>query len=304
MSAAVNDLQEKISKFLSEELARKEIRTAVRVELVHSPAGFRSETLKEWRREDEADAPYFSSDAKDREAYLEALAQDILQVAEERADVFRVADNTFTLRTYQHGGGRRGYAFRIMPGLESDGGGGNGTTAMTASHDGVLAMQMRNNEFAMRQNKDMIAGTIGVLTTIAEDLRKENRDLREERARLVAEINLNRANEAERELAVVRQAGSESRKDMIVGKAVGLLPVLASRLLPESAGGGGGEAVKALLAELGSSIKPNQLAALASVLTTEQRITFAELMKIASAGSAPAVAPPTPGSANGSAVKG
>jgi hypothetical protein len=284
MTIATHDVQDKVSAFLIEQLAEKEIRTCNVIELTHTPPGMRPEVLKEWRRADEASAPYFHPDSKERVAYLEQLAIDVVTIAEERADIYRGADNVFKLRTVQLGGGHRGYPFRILPSAEIDGGGGMAGIAgdMPASPTGVLAMQMRNNEFHMRMNKEMQAGTIGVLTTIADDLRKENKELREERKRLVDEINANRAQEAERELAVVRQAGQESRKDLIVGKAVALLPVVASRLLPAAGGlGDGGEAVKALLSELGSSMQPNQIAMLASVLTTEQRITFGELMKIA-----------------------
>lgn len=299
MSVAVNDLPTKISTFLCEELGRKEIRMAVRIELVHSPAGFRAETLKEWRREDEADAPYFAGTDRERAPFIEQLATDIITLAEERADVFRQSDNTFTLRTFQHGGGRRGYAFRIMPGLESDGGGGSMQIAgdQNATAQGVLAQQMRNNEFLVRINKDSIAGTIGVLTTICDDLRRENKELREERSRLVAEINARRSDEAAAELAVVRQAGQEQRKDMIVSKAVSLLPVVAARMLPGAGGVGSGDAIKALVSELGGSIKPQQMAAIAGALTTEQRILFSEVMKLAANGEN------DPGKANGAAVK-
>ena len=283
MTIATNDVQAKISAFLIEQLEQKEIRTCNVIELSHTPPGMRPEVLKEWRRSDDASAPYFHDDAKERVAYLEQLAIDIVALAEERADIYRGADNVFKIRTVQLGGGLRGYPFRILPSAEIDGGGGTAGMMgdLPASPTGVLAMQMRNNEFQMRMNKDMQAGTVGVLTTLLDDLRKENKELREERKKLVDEINANRSAEAERELAVVRQAGQESRKDLIVGKAVGLLPVIASRLLPESAGGGGGEAVKALLSELGSSLQPNQIAMLGSMLTTEQRITFGELMKLA-----------------------
>lgn len=283
MNIATNDVQGKVSAFLIEQLEQKEIRTCNSIELLHTPPGTRPETIKEWRRDDAAHAPYFHPDDKERVAYLEQLAIDIVMLAEERADVYRGADNVFKLKTVQLGGGHRAYPFRIFPSAEIDGGGGMAGMMgdMPASPTGVLHMQMRNNEFHMRMNKDMQAGTIGVLTTMLNDVRQENKELREECKKLRDEINLGRAAEAERELAVVRQAGQESRKDLIVSKAVGLLPVVASRLLPEAAGGGGGEAVKALLAELGSSLQPNQVAMLGSMLTTEQRITFGELMKIA-----------------------
>ena len=259
----------------------------------------RPEVMKEWRRGDDASAPYFHPDGKDRAVYLEQLAIDIVMIAEERADTYRGADNVFKLRTVQLGGGHRGYPFRILPSAEVDGGGGTAGMMgdLPASPTGVLAMQMRNNEVHMRMNKDMQAGTIGVLTTMLNDAREENKELRKECGELRKEINANRALEAERELAVVRQAGQESRKDLIVGKAVSLLPVVASRLLPEAAGGGGGEAVKALLAELGSSLQPNQIAMLGSVLSTEQRVTFGELMKLAR------TTPTTPASANPAAQK-
>lgn len=294
MTIATNDVQTKISSFLIEQLKEKEIRTCSAIELTHTPPGLRPEVLKEWRRADEASAPYFHASDAERTAYLEQLAIDIVSIAEERADIYRGADNVFKVRTVQLGGGQRGYPFRILPSAELDGGGGNAGVMgdFPASPAGVLGMQMRNNEFHMRMNKDMVAGTVGTLTTLLNDAREENKALRVEIKELRAEINANRSAEAERELAVVRQAGQEQRKDLFVGKAVQLLPVVASRLLPETAGAGaGGEALKVLLGDLGKSLNPSQVAALQSVLTMEQRMVFGEVMRIATQAATPTASP-------------
>lgn len=276
MSAAIHDLQDKIVRFLTEELGRKEHRMVVRIELTHTSEGFAPEAIKEWTRE--ASPEYFTT-----AEYVEPLAADILELAEDRANVYRSSDNRFTLRAYQMAGGRMGYAFKILPSIDHDGGAGAGLNGdLPATQGGVLAMQMRNNEFVMRMNKDMIAGAIGVLTKQVNDLMEENKQLRDERSRMVAEISMGKAAEAERELAVVRQAGQESRKDMIVGKAVSLLPVVASRFLEDKTGSSGtGTALATMVSELGSTISPQQLASIASTLTMEQRVIFAEAMRLA-----------------------
>lgn len=282
MTIAVHDLQEKISKFLREEIARKEMRMCVKIELLFTPQQMRADSIKTWSREDEADAPYFAT-----LDYVDRMAADIVEICEERTDSAPSFSggvaSVFKLRTFQHGGGRASYSFKIMP--SSDGGDNAGMADdMPASATGVLALEMRNNQMLMKVTKDMMSGTIGTLLQQLSDMLEENKQLRTERTQLVAEINLNKAAESERELAVVRQAHSEQRKDLFVGKAVSLLPLAASRLL-EKTTGSGDAALPAIMSELGSSLlaDPKRMAAIAGALTVAERALLGEAMRLSKA---------------------
>jgi hypothetical protein len=276
MSIAVHDLQEKIGKFLSEEMSRAQTRMCIKLELSHAAPGSRPEIVKLWAREDENDKPYFES-----LDYVDRLAADIFEMCEERADLYAMGgENLFKLRTFQHGGGRASYMFKIA--APSNGDDAGMANDLPANANGVLALEMRNNQFMMRMNKDMVAGTIGSLTRQLGDALEENRQLRTERAQLVAEINQNKAAESERELAVVRQAHSEGRKDLFVGKAVQLLPIFGSKLLEKTTGSGQG-ALPSIMSELGASLvsDPKRMAQIAASLTVTERALLGEAMRLA-----------------------
>jgi hypothetical protein len=274
VSVAIHDVHEKVSVFLEAEFARIEHKMVTRVELIHTSDGFQPETLKEWTREAN---PEIFDNAKPE--YRNAMVSDLIGLAEDRNSVFSQTENRFLVRAYQQAGGRMGYAFRVLNPIESDGGLG-GVGNLPANGQGVLQQQMRNNEFIMRMNKDMMGGVVGTLTMQLAAAMKENAELRAERQALVAEINANKGAEAERELAVVKLSHEQERKNMLVGKAVQLLPVVAGRLAGNN-GSTAGTALAAMVSELVSNLRPEQMAHIASGLTTEQRILFSEAAKLA-----------------------
>ena len=293
MTTAVHHLHDKILKFLTEGLLLKERRMAVAIEVEFTVSGAtRSEEVKTWTRESDPDV--FAIEYADR------ITSEIVEMCEERADFYRHSEVVFKLRMPQVGGGKPAYPFRVMPAADPNADGGAGMIAdIPASATGVLAQQIKNNQYMMQMYRDQSAGSLHLLASQIKELREENKELRAERARLVAERNADKAAEAERELAIVHQAHVEQRKDLLVGKAVALLPVVASRMLESKTGAAGAPtALAAVVAEIGASLTPQQHAMLGQALSMEQRVLFGEMIRLAKVAHDAASGKPA-GAANG-----
>jgi hypothetical protein len=282
MSTAVHDLQDKLVRYLTDLLSIKDARMATKIEIEHAPQGCRAENVKEWSRE--TDPEMFDV------AYVERFAADMIELAEQRADVYRMGENIFKVRVFQLSGRRTSYPFKMLPVHDGDESALLGTSGTgDANATGVLVLQMRNNEFLTRTNRDMMVCTITVLQGQVKDLLEELREVRAENRQLIKDANANKAEEATRELAVLKQAHQEGRKDQLVGKVVSLLPVVAASVVEKTKGAGAAadSMLPMMLTELGTSLlaNPAKMAHITQALSAEERIQFGRIMQLAKAAS-------------------
>lgn len=290
------ELHGKLLAFLGEELARKEGKHCIRVELAHAPPNCASDPIKTWTREEE---PEFFASLQ----YAERLAQTIVQLCEEHTAAIGNGRQQFVLRTRQYLSGSASMRFAILPSYDSMGGQGLGEDPIVgsmaaATGAGVLALQMQNNQQMMRWTKDIIAGSIGMLTRTVDRLADENTQLRKERSDHLAELEAARSQESDREIALLKQDNSDKRKDKALGKILQLAPVVASRFVPTvkaKLGLGEGEAQPALegakastlegmIVKLLTGIDDEQQQAIETALSMEQRIMFGEMLRVAGEG--------------------
>ncbi len=218
------DAFQKIVKFLVEELLRDKGRTCIRIGLVQAASGYRGTTLKEWHRDEEPDR-FQGIDN------FEALARDILQIADQNADSIGGRVCRFVVVTTQaHGGGSK-HAFK----RESDGGSEDGVIpepgeeGPTAS--GMLSQQMRHNEVYMRMQTGMVQSILSTLSAQNRELAEDNRTLRQEKVAQFNELEAARSRNDERTLAGQLAVQEDERKTHMLDGALKLIPVLASKFL-------------------------------------------------------------------------
>jgi len=280
-----DDLREKLVAFLAKEFARKEHRQCIRLELSHAQIGYRGDVLRTWDRAESPDLFELKN--------IEELASEIVKLARDEADNFPTRQR-FVLRTEQYlAGGRAKHTFMMEPEYSGDdetqaivGASGEVSAAPTVAN--VLAMQMRHNERMMQMNAQTFQGSLQAALRQNQMLVDENMQLRKERAEMMKELEESRSNKDERELAALAQVASDNRKDKAVGKLLQLAPVVAAKL----AGGkdglpGAPTPLSILVSELGKSLSTEQIQRIASALTMEQKILFAEAMKTAKASEPP-----------------
>jgi len=273
----IDDLNDQLTRFLSEEMARTERYQCERIELVYAPRDFRPETLKTWTRAETPDL--FSS-----LTYVSNLVGEALEKCEQYADNAGPGKYRFILRTIDAQNHRATTSIIVEP--SQDGHAGDALNGpLEASGQGVLAQQMRQNEFLTRQLKDMMQGTIHSLHKQLLESQDECKSLRLERSQLWEKINSNKADEARHELEIVAAGRAADRKDMIVGKAVQLLPVAITGLLGDKIGGAAanGSALGSIISTLGASLvsDPARANAIMSQLTLQERVLFQEAIRVA-----------------------
>ncbi len=288
------DLHSRVLSFLRVEFGRREGRQCVRLEISSAQPGLRGDVLRTWDRHE--DPELFSQLTR-----IEELATTVLRIAEDHADSFGAGQHRFELRTEQHLGGRQKLSFRILAGAgdgDSNAGGEDAPTAM-----GMVAQQMRHNEVHMRMSAQMYQTTLGTMQRQISDLNEENARLRRERSEHYTELEEARSRRDERELAGMKQMAAEQRKDMAFGKLLQFAPVVAGRLLGKGNEPSASSPLNILVAELATSLTPEQVTHIASSLSPNQQVLFVEAMREAvrvSAQSPPgAESAQAPASANG-----
>jgi len=265
------DMHGRVLSFLRCEFGRKEGRQCVRLELSSAQPGLRGDVLRTWDRHE--DPELFAQLTR-----IEELATSILRIAEDHADSFGAGQHRFELRTEQHLGGRQKLSFRILAGAgDADGSGSSGEDAPTAM--GMVAQQMRHNEVHMRMSAQMYQTTLGTMQRQIADLNEENGRLRRERAEHYSELEEARSRRDERELAGMKQLAAEQRKDMAFGKLLQLAPVVAGRLLGKGEESSSSSPLNILVAELATSLTPEQVTHIASTLSSNQQVLFVEAMR-------------------------
>lgn len=287
-----SELHYDIMNFLTGEFARKAGRQCVKMILTQANGGFGEDAIHTWDREDEPDTF--------QQTFVEELAAKIVTMAE---GVIEAYGSTvprdgirFELRTRQHLGTRNKHMFRIRPTASQAGG---DAAALTGSSfggqidptlQGVLAMQMRQNEKYNDNQQQMFKGTIGVLLETVGTLKDDCVKLRAENSAMRAAVNETTANEDERMMRAVREERSDKRKDQVVGKVLQLAPIVAAGLMSKGATGAP-NGIALTVNELANSLSSEQVMGLIGALNMEQRALFASVLKQAKQSIPQAAAP-------------
>ncbi len=277
------EIHKKIVAFLVGEFARTEHRSCTLVELLHSPQPGRKGTyLQGWDRKE--NPAQFEGIGQ-----IEEMTSTILRRAGEYARDLP-GSQRFTVWTQQYLGGRQHISFKIE--AEED----EVLTEEAPTATGLVAQLMRHNEIKERTMMQMLQASLGTMSRTIEDLARENREMRNDRTRHLAELEENRSLQAERDLDLIERNALVQRKDAAFGKVMELLPVVASRFATGGDAGAQGPpaALQVLIKNLVDSLTDDQKARLGTMLTPNQAILFGEALRVANA---------TPGPTNGESGK-
>lgn len=289
------DIHRRIVEFLSREFARAEGRQCILLELTPAQPGMRGDPIRTWDRREQPEI-------FDGLANIESMATEICKLAEEHAESFGGGSHRFEVRTSQHLGGRQKTSFRIR--VESDADQAGGEDAPTAT--GLVGQLMRHNEIHMRTNAATYQVTLGVMSRTIQDLADENARMRRDRADHLNELEEARSRQAERDLEGLRQINADNRKEGVINKITGLLPLVANRMLGggDPSAAGAGAAMSILASELADSLNQEQMIKIASTLSPNQQALLAELMRTAKETKAKSEASASAGQAGQAAAAG
>ena len=312
MTATTADLHAKILSFLGTAFSLEGVQTIVRVDLGYSPpGGYRVDPLKSWQPESHPDLFGIVPELKDKQlVFVERLATEILELAENHADSYGVGRHRFVLRTAQHMGGRQVHAFVILPSFDgsdeqqlalTQGGAGMGGAgdALVPTSTGLIAQLMRHLEVRDRNAQITLQSYMGAINHHTQQMRDENTELRaqiaamnKDRAESWKLIEEARSTEHSRQIEAQLVVGKEERKTMAAKKIVNLLPVFMSKWLGSGKGKDGepiapksplGKAAAKLL----GSLTGDQRDALGGILSMEQQIALSEVVEVVKNGDSP-----------------
>jgi hypothetical protein len=270
------EIHSKILSFLAGEIARKEGRQCVAVDLVFTPGGgFRDDEIRKWVR---ADSP----DLFDNFVKLDELVSAIIEIAENEADAKTPGRHRFEVRTHQHLGGRARQSFVLSP---SYNGGDELSLVPTngARQDATAATVLMNHAGQlMRTNAQIFDGTIRVLAATNSDMRRENAELHAENILLRREVDEARSNKMDREFDIAMQAEKNARTNAGFQKLMQLGTVVAAKIGGNENQPGEQTPVGMLIGEFGKSLRKDQIDVLMNTLDMAQKIMFFEIMNMVS----------------------
>lgn len=271
-------LASKIVEFLSGELAKKNERQCVAIDLLYAPPGFRDEKLKTWDRSDEPDKFEVL-------ALVEAMVAQIIEIAEQHADTFGQGAHVYVLRTRQHLGGRMVHRFKISPSFDSSDQAlvaSQGGQSSGSSHD-AMSVISQNNQALMRTNQAMFQASFGTLATLSEGMRDENIALKQENSRLRRELDDAQSIKEDREFDIAMKAEKNQRANEGFKTLLQIGTVVAAKIANGDgpAEGGAQSPMRMLIAKFVESLTKDQIARLFQILDTGQRIMLYEIMKMA-----------------------
>jgi len=280
------DIHGKLVTFLANEMAREEHHASVKIELLYMPPGqFRREPIKSWHRSQQVDARFFTADAKEREVYLDQLAQEMLELAEYHADSFGMGKHPFKVISHHAmGGGRHTHNFVMLP--SSDAGSADGELvgpgqSLEGTPAGLQLQLMRHLENQQRLNKDMMTSFVGTMREVMGTMREDNERLHalvrsrdDARVAELKELEAARSEEHNRQIEAATVTAEIERKGIASKRIFGLLPVIASKII-EGVDEKNGSSADEKAAKAGKKWKPSPLAIaigeLAASLTDEQQ---------------------------------
>lgn len=282
-----NELHAKISGFVFEECARQGGRQCVLFKLNHAQPGYRANELGSWHREED---PALFEDLTRQEE----LANKIIQRATEEADSYGTGKHRFEVVTERHLGGRGQVSFTIAAAFVGEdqnalvpaGEGGRASGGSGDMSTAVISLQMRHNERLMGINGDMFKGSIAVLASTNEALRKELTEANQTIKVLSQQLAEANDRKDERDMAAMKQIAADARKDKMIGKALPLIPLVAAKMIAggkDKDGKVSGDpqtGIQILLGALKKSLTPAQMMKIAQPLDMQQKVLFMEALNM------------------------
>jgi hypothetical protein len=257
-----------IRSFLSRALVIEDERhgTCSRVSLAHGKSSGASIPLQAWTIDQ----------AHRSQAHAQSMAADVYRAAQDHAEAFDGVQRYELLAYYgDEQAPQRRTAFRVTNAERSSMSAAEPTEEATTR--GLLAQMMRHNEATARLSLQTTEVNFRTLHAQNTELRAENESLRTRLHESMTAVEKALSEQHSRDLETKRFALKAHQTAQLVEKVNLLMPVLVnrfagSRVMPL---GAGADRMRALV----SSIKTEQLQAMASSLSPEQAIAFFDLIK-------------------------
>ena len=270
---------QKILGFLSTELSKKEERQCIRIDLEHSPPGFRADLLKRWER---IDQPQFFEEL----VFIEQMVATIVEIAEADADAAGSGARTYAVRTLSQIGVRLTTKFKCQSSFESSDqalvvAGGNQPSP--GSHD-MQAMQIvsGNNRDLMRVFQSMYRDTFGTLSDLSAEMRDENVKLRAENIVLRRELEAATSIKEDKELENAIRFEKTQQSSAMTNKLLNIGTAIAARVMNDPSKGGGDSApIMLLFGEFTKSLTREQIAKVFGIMRQDQQVMLYSLMQMA-----------------------
>ncbi len=273
-------LHQKITEFISGELARKAERQCIGIDLLYAPPGYRDERLKTWERADEPEK-------FEQLVLVEQMVSQIVEIAEGHADTFGSGSHQYVIRTRQHLGGRLTHRFRISPQYSSSdqalmAQNGNATASSGPSGE-ALQILSQNNQAFMRTNQAMFTASFGTLATLSEGMRDENIKLKSENSMLRRQLDEAMSIKEDREFETAMKAEKNARTNAGFNKLLQIGTVVAAKIAggDMSKEGASAAPINMLIADFTKSLRKDQIASLFQILDSGQQMLLFEIMNMA-----------------------
>jgi hypothetical protein len=296
------DTRTKLCDFLMQALASKGEFLVDKIVLIHTPRGSNNrDYLRTWKRSNEVDRPMFDS----QKSSIDKLTRAIVSLAENQLETIGPSQpSRFKITITQIDGTPTVYPFVVAPesdGADEDEGEGDRDEAdkgeLAPTRDSLVIETMRQNRELHQRNSDTNDKVFNWMAKSVVQLMEQNDRLLEaqakhqaEREKWLKEVEEAAGKKHEREMEGALLASEVERKDLITKKALGLLPVLTSRLLETAKTGDKTEPPKKMseltvtLGEWGSSLSSEQQGKVAGALAPEQQIMLFEIKTLVGKG--------------------
>lgn len=240
---ANDDVRLKIATFLGDALASQGEFLVDKVVLMHTPPrSNRRDYLRTWKRSNEVDRPMFAAD----KSVVDRLTRAILDRAEHQLDVIGGTNPVrFKIAIEQIDGTPTVFPFALAPETDDEdddgpghGGGDRDDDEIVPSRDMLVAETMRQNRELHQRMENLFDKAVSGMARSISQLAEQNDRLQAvltkrelEREQMLVRVEEAAGKKHEREVEGALVAAKVERDDLITKKALGLLPVLTSRLL-------------------------------------------------------------------------
>jgi hypothetical protein len=300
------DTRTKLCDFLTQALASKGEFLVDKIVLMHAPRGSNNrDYLRTWKRSNEVDRPMFDP----QKSSIDKLTRAIVSLAENQLETIGSSQpSRFKITITQIDGTPTVYPFAVAPESDGEGDGdsendGHGDGAdrgeLAPTRDALVTETLRQNRELHQRNSDTNDKVFNWMAKSVVQLMEQNDRLLAAQAKhqLEREQWLQKVEEAagkkhEREMEAGIVAARIERDNSVIKEAMGLLPVLTSRLLEAGKDGavngdGGDKKMSELtvtLGEWGSSLTAEQQGKIAGALSPQQQIMLFELKNLVGKG--------------------
>lgn len=287
---STSDVRTKIAEFLATAMTAQGEFMVEKVELVHTPGGNRRESLRTWHRHNEADRALFDPGR----AFVDRLCGSVLDLAEHQLETLSTnRPQRFKVVIVQANKDRTVYPFAISPDYEGDDAEiERGDLDPTQS--GLVREVMAQNRELHQRMADMMESAVRGMTSSIRQLAEQNDRLQglldkrdTERSEWLLKIEEANERKHEREMEGALVVADTERKELITKKAMGLLPVIASRMLERDDDAGKPDKPSELastIVEWGLALTDENKAWLMMNLSIEQQAMAHEIKRLAERG--------------------